>query len=57
MLADTTKLIFSGYVNNNPLDKAIAEAIRRASDFVKPEKPIPQDQFQTALYSCGEAIY
>ena len=55
MLSDTPKLVFSGYVNNNPLDKAIAEAVHRASAFVKPEKPKPTDAFQSALYQCGES--
>jgi hypothetical protein len=55
MLANTPKLVFSGYVNNNSTDRMISEAIYRASGFIKPEKP--QDQFQNALYNCGEALY
>ena len=55
MLSESPKLIFSCYVNNNPLDKAIAEAVYRASAFVKPEKPSPAEQYQTALYNCGES--
>lgn len=57
MLSDKPKLVFSGYVNNNATDKAIAEAIYLASALVKPQAPKPQDQFQTALYQCGAAIY
>ena len=57
MLADNQKLVFSGYVNNNATDKAIAEAIYRASGFTKPEPTKPQDQFQNVLYNCGGSIY
>lgn len=57
MLTDKPKLIFSGYVNNNATDKAIAEAVYRASAFVKPEKPNPEQQYNSALYHCGEALY
>lgn len=57
MLADKPKLSFSGYANNNATDKSIAEAVYRASAFVKPQPTKPQDQFQTALYHCGAAIY
>ena len=56
MLANSPKLVFSGYVNNNPLDKAIAEAVYRASAFVKPDKPTPEQQYLKALYNVGEAL-